>query len=83
MVLYIIVLEEKVKDKRGRFVTVATRRTNSVLEKLRVLGHCANRGNYQYSEQDTNKIFNEIERVTKQIKGKFVVNLDKNKSFKL
>jgi hypothetical protein len=56
---------------RDRFRRLATQRTNSVLQKLKVLGNCANRNAYEYSEDDINKIFSEIERKTREIKAKF------------
>jgi hypothetical protein len=58
-------------DKRERFKRVATRRTNAVLKKLQVLGNCANRNTYEYTEEEANKIFSEIERELKLTRMKF------------
>lgn len=68
-------------QKRERFKRLATYRTNEVLKKLKVLGNCANRSAYAYTEQDINKIFSEIERRVKKIKSKF--HFPKEKDFKL
>lgn len=57
--------------KRSRFVRLATIRTNSVLDRLRVLGHCANKSAYSFDDKDVEKIFNEIEDEIKFIKTKF------------
>lgn len=57
--------------KRKRFVRLATIRTNAILDRLRVLGHCSNRSAYSYSNQDVEKIFSEIEDEVKIIKAKF------------
>jgi len=68
-------------NKRERFKRLAVYRTNEVLKKLRVLGNCANRSAYEYTEDEINKIFFEIERRVKEIKAKF--HFSKNKEFKL
>ena len=70
-------------DKQERFTRVATRRTNAVLKSLQVLGNCSNRSAYAYTKQDINKIFGEIERVTKETKMRFILASNKNKEFKL
>lgn len=57
--------------KRQRFQRLAEKRTNDVLERLRILGNCANRGQYDYSAEDTGKIFRAIEREFKIIRLKF------------
>jgi len=68
-------------DKRERFKRLATYRTNIVLKKLKVLGNCANRSAYAYTEKEVNKIFTEIERKIREIKSKF--HYPKNEEFKL
>lgn len=67
--------------KRERFKRLATQRTNSVLNRLKVLGNCSNRSAYEYTEEEVNKIFLEIERRVKEMKAKF--HFPKNKEFKL
>ena len=61
----------KVEDKRERFKRLAVYRTNEILKRLRVLGNCANRSAYDYTEDEVNKIFSEIERRMKETKAKF------------
>ena len=68
-------------QKRERFRRLATYRTNEVLRKLRILGHCANRSAYSYTKEEVNKIFSEIERKVKEVKAKFC--FPKEKEFKL
>jgi len=68
-------------DKKENFKRLAEYRTNEVLKKLKVLGNCANRGAYDYTEEEINKIFSEIERKIKETKTKFY--FPKNKKFKL
>jgi len=70
-------------DKRERFKRVATRRTNAVLKKLQVLGNCANKSTYEYTEEEANKIFAEIERELKLTRMKFQFANNKRMEFKL
>lgn len=58
-------------DKRERFKRLATYRTNEILHRLKVLGNCANRSAYEYTEDDVNKIFSEIEKMVRHTKSKF------------
>jgi len=61
----------KNETPRDRFKRLATARTNIVLKRLKVLGNCSNRSIYEYTEDDIDKIFSEIERKVKEMKGKF------------
>lgn len=72
---------EKEQEKKERFKRLATQRTNSVLQKLKVLSNCANRSAYDYSEEEINKIFSEIERRVRETKAKF--HYPKHKEFRL
>lgn len=71
----------KNETNRERFKRLATLRTNIVLKRLKVLGNCSNRSVYEYTEEDINKIFSEIERKVKETKAKF--HFPKSKEFKL
>ena len=68
-------------NKRERFKKLATYRTNEILKRLKVLGNCANRSAYDYSEEDIKKIFSIIEGKVRGIKSKF--HFPKEKEFKL
>lgn len=71
----------KISDnKRERFKKLAVSRTNEVLKRLKVLGNCANRSAYEYSEEEINKIFTEIDRMVKDVKSKF--HFINNRQFK-
>ena len=59
------------ESKREAFQRLATKRTNAVLERIRVLGHCANPQLYEYGEEDVRKIFHAIEKELKVVKTKF------------
>lgn len=68
-------------NKRDRFKRLAQQRTNIVLKRLKVLGNCANRSAYEYTEEEINKIFAAIDRQVKDVKAKF--HYSKTKEFKL
>ncbi len=69
-------------DKKKRFVRIAERRTNNILEQLRLLGNCSNKNNYSYTDEDVKKIFSVIETELKEVKMKFNSKANKEK-FKL
>ena len=69
--------------KEERFKRIAGRRVQEILDKLRLLGNCANRGNYYYTEEQVRKIFNAIDDEWKKIKIEFNKRRNKNREFNL
>jgi len=57
--------------KADTFKRLASQRTNAVLEKLRILGNCANTNLYEYTDDDVRKIFRVIETEVRRTKAKF------------
>ena len=72
---------KKYKTKEGRFKCLAEYRTNEILRKIRILGNCSNRSTYKYSEEDLEKVFNELEDALIKTKAKFTFS--KKNKFKL
>ena len=70
------------KEKEERFKRVAEGRTNKIIDQIRLLGNCANRSNYEYSDEDIRKIFYAIESELKETKAKYQAKT-KNKKFEL
>ena len=69
--------------KRERFVRIVENRMNKIIDMMRLLGNCANKANYDYSEADVQKIFNTLEKELKAAKIKYMsVGTDDDK-FKL
>jgi len=64
-----------------RFKRLATSRTNTILKKLKILGNCANRQVYSYTEKEIDKIFSTIEQQLKEVRAKF--HFIKEEKFKL
>ena len=72
---------ESQESRRARFLRLATKRTNFILQKIRILGNCANKSQYDYSEEEVNKIFTAIEEALRDAKARF--STKKSKSFSL
>lgn len=57
--------------KRKRFIGVAEKRINRILNDLRLLGNTSNKAMYKYERADVEKIFGEIEKKVTEVKSKF------------
>lgn len=71
------------ETKREKFVRLAEARTNKIIDMLRLLGNCANKSNYDYSDTDIQKIFTAIEKELKNTKLKYTVGDTEDDRFKL
>lgn len=58
-------------EERERFERLAEKRTNAVIKKLDVLGHCANRNQYEYEKEEVEEMFKAIRKKLKSTKNKF------------
>jgi len=75
-------IQFKIMESRNeRFKRIATRRTNNILNQIRLLGNLSNKSTYEYSEEEVNKIFSAIESLLKIAKIKF--HAHKKKEFRL
>jgi hypothetical protein len=68
--------------KAEAFRRIAERRTERVLDSLRLLGQCSNRRSYEYSDEQVAKIFREIRIALRRAEQSFDSNR-KNIHFKL
>lgn len=63
------------ETKRERFIRLVEKRTNMVLDKLRILGGCANRRMYEYTTEDITKIkkaiYEEIDHVFEKFEEQY------------
>jgi len=59
------------ESKRQKFVRLATKRTNLVIKKLEVLGKLSNRGNYEYRDEDIERIFVAIQEKMDEVRDMF------------
>jgi len=69
------------ETRSERFKRVATKRTNEILNRIRILGNCSNKSSYSYTDEDIRKIFSAIEGELRLIKSRF--NSIKKNKFKL
>lgn len=65
--------------RRERFLKIASNRTNKVLEDLRMLENCGNTNNYEYTEEEVEKMFNAIQEALNNARTKFDVSRKKER----
>ena len=70
------------ESKKEKFKRLAEARTNKIIDMLDLLGNCANKSNYEYTDDEVRVIFTAIENAVKVTKMKFTDKQKKNK-FKL
>ncbi|MQG46909.1 MAG: hypothetical protein FI685_02305 [SAR202 cluster bacterium] len=58
-------------NKNQAFKSQAEKRTNSVIDRIRILTQCSNRNSFSYTDDDIEKIFEAIERELKISKSRF------------
>jgi uncharacterized membrane-anchored protein len=66
-------VKEKIENEtnRARFKRLAKIRTQKVLKKLEILGHCSNPTLYEYDEKEVKLIFSAIDRELKRLRSMF------------
>ena len=69
--------------KQDRFKRIASRRVQEILGKLRLLGNCANRANYSYTDEQVRKVVNAIDEEWKKVKSEFNKGKRKGQEFNL
>jgi hypothetical protein len=71
------------ESKREAFQRLAERRTDAVLEKLRILANCANPYSYQWTDGDLDQIFAAITREVEVTRQRFEAGHRPRQRFKL
>jgi hypothetical protein len=69
-------------ERADAFRRIAERRTQHVLESLRLLGQCSNRRSYEYNDEQVAKIFREVRSALRSAEERFK-NDKKNTRFRL
>lgn len=59
------------REKRANFKRLAEKRTNTILDKLRVLGNLSSKSLYSYDDPDVDKIFNAIQERITEVRARF------------
>ena len=65
--------------RRERFEKVASNRVQKIIDFLDLLGNCANKNNYEYTEKDVDLMFKEINRALKETKILYDKEMGKTK----
>ena len=63
--------------RRERFEKVASNRVQKVIDYLKLIGNCANKNNYEYTEKDIELMFKEINRTLKETRILYDKELNK------
>jgi len=66
------------KLKKDRFTRVASRRVDNILKGIRSLSKCSNKNNYEYNEDDLNKMVKAIKEELKIMETLYKKNLINN-----
>ena len=75
-----MVKKNKIKSKRERFEIVASKRVQKIIDSLDILGNCSNKNNYEYNENDIQKMFKVIKEKLKEIELIYESKINKNKN---
>jgi hypothetical protein len=57
--------------KRSNFVRLAEARVTKALKSIKVIGNLSNKANYDYTDQDINKIVNALQAEINVLKSRF------------
>lgn len=60
------------RDRRGKFVELAQKRTVNAIKAIRVIGKLGNKAHYQYDEADVKKIVNALSREIDALKARML-----------
>jgi hypothetical protein len=70
--------------KQERFVRLAEKRVNELLDKMRLVGNLADRRNYVYTDEQARMILRAVDDEMKNLRAKFTASTGpKEKSFSL
>jgi ABC-type Fe3+-hydroxamate transport system substrate-binding protein len=59
------------RDKRAKFVELATARVNRAIKDIRLIGNLSNRSSYEYNDDDAKKILRALQREVDALKARF------------
>ncbi len=65
-------------EKRQRFEKVASNRVQRILDTLTLLQNCSNRNNYEWDENDVERMFSEITKKVRETKSAYANELTKS-----
>ena len=69
--------------KRDNFIRLAEGRVTRAIDSIRVIGNLSNRSNYEYTEEDSKRIIDALQREVNELKVQFKPRVNVQKGFKL
>lgn len=69
--------EDKNNVKRQRFQKVAAKRVQKILDGMDTLGKCSNKINYEYNEEEVEKMFSAIREKIKEVENLYYEKVKK------
>lgn len=63
------------KDDREKFVRLATKRVSNALKAIQLIGNLSNKSNYDYAEEDVQKILKALQEELGACRKKFELAL--------
>ena len=70
-------MTKKISTRRERFEKVAARRVQKIISFMDSLANCANRANYEYTDEDVRKMFRAIREQLSNTESAFNKQLNK------
>lgn len=67
----------------GKFRRLAESRVNRALNDIRLIGNLSNRNNYDYTNEEIDKIFRAIDSELKQVRARFLEGARGESEFRL
>lgn len=59
------------RDKRQKFVKLAEARVNRAIKDIRLIGNLANRNSYEFTDEDSRKMFRALQKELDTAKSRF------------
>lgn len=59
------------RDKRRKFMELATTRVNRTIREIRLVGNLSNRSAYSYTDEDVRKIVRALQRELETMRSRF------------
>lgn len=71
------------ESKHEKFQRIVEARTNKITHMIRLLGNCANKNTYAYTEEEVEKIFEAIEEELRRSKRRYEDAMKSGQTFSL
>ena len=60
------------ETKEEKFLRLASKRMDAIIDDLRKLGNCANRSNYSFTDEQVKQMFDVIAEATESARSRFL-----------